>query len=236
MNQFKSISLLFILSISLFLNSCGGDPISQPETASGSYSVSITNPDCFRNNICTSYVDGGGVFIFELNPGNDFSGMVNLEVEADPKLGTKLSYPYIDRRLRISEISIHPTAGIDTGNHTIILNMYHNNKHKEIFITIYLMNYNRYIIHEEYFSFVKHIENYYPQYTIKANDIWQKYTNCIKVVCFGQSEYLNDRYQIIFYQICFPDASIVFKIRRRNFETLPSLILLKEKDGTIHRE
>jgi hypothetical protein len=223
------VSLILII---LNIHSCQNDPVSDNEFDYGSYSVDVY-PDYLR-----SYAGGGGCFIFQLAPSSDFSGKVLLNVEADSKLGTKLSYNYISEKLRISEISFHTAPDIDTGLYTIFLHVKHNDKDDKVTVFVQIVKYDSTVSNywsEEYLKFANYINNNDFGYMLRRDNKWQRYSNNIPPVCYIRKEFLDESFQITFDLPC-QFTPVYFKIRKRNFETAPSLILIEEQDGTIHRE
>jgi hypothetical protein len=225
-------SIIFIIFTSFIFLSCdSGEPNPSAEIDRGSYKINI-----YPSTLLRSYSDGAGVFIYELAPNSDFSGKVLLGVKNDSILNPKLTYNYINKSCRISEIFFRPSSYISEGNYPLVLFLKHNNLTQTVIVTVEILNYKPYLEFSliQYKEFASYLEKNFPEYNIKVNDKWNIFQNYIPPMCFLETVFLDDRYQIIFSAFC--NDLERFAIRRRNYEISPSLILEKEHLGSIHKK
>jgi hypothetical protein len=226
-------NLIFIIIITITLISCdSGEPKPNEEIDRGSYNMEV-----YPSNSLKSYADGGGCFILRLSPNFDFSGKVRLSIETDPKLNAKLSYNYTSKEYIISEISFHASSIIDTGVYPLIIHMNHNNIQDKCCLSVNIVKFvfEPFSWLQEYDNFALYIGKYHSQYTLGSQDTWFKYMNEIPPMCGIKIILLDDRYEINYTVTC-ASKPIYFKLRRRNIEISPSLILTMERDGSIYRE
>jgi hypothetical protein len=62
-----------------------------------------------KHSYIRSYPGGGGVFIVKLNPGDNFTGIVGLQLAADPALNARLDRRTLSAQSKIAEIVIRPS-------------------------------------------------------------------------------------------------------------------------------
>jgi hypothetical protein len=72
-----------------------------------------------------SYPGGGGIFILNITPENDFSGVVFLRITGESNLNAQLTARILHRNSRIAELTISPNEFIDIKTHEIVLTAIH---------------------------------------------------------------------------------------------------------------
>ena len=74
-----------------------------------------------KYNYIRSYRRGGGIFIINMTPKNDFSGFVFLWMKSNPNLNAKLDRRILNRGSNVTEITICPNDLAEIKTHQIVL-------------------------------------------------------------------------------------------------------------------
>jgi len=74
-----------------------------------------------KYNYIRSYRGGGGIFIINMTPKNDFSGFVFLWMISNPNLNAKLDRRILTKGSSVAEITICPTELTEIKTHKIVL-------------------------------------------------------------------------------------------------------------------
>jgi len=72
-----------------------------------------------------SYRGGGGIFIINMTPKNDFSGLVFLRIKGDSNLNAQLNIRILNKNSRIAELTITPNEFTEIKTHQIVLTAIH---------------------------------------------------------------------------------------------------------------
>ena len=77
-----------------------------------------------------SYPGGGGIFIIQMIPKNDFLGYVSLKYDADPNLNAELDRETLDKESQIAELTIQPNKLTELITYEIVLTATYHKKTK----------------------------------------------------------------------------------------------------------
>ncbi|UCF13521.1 MAG: hypothetical protein JSW06_04485 [Thermoplasmatales archaeon] len=129
MKKILSLMAIGILVLSGFGIGVGIGKETKPELQHSSHNVLILNNDGFeieaKYSYIRSYRGGGGIFIINMTPENDFSGLVFLWIKGDSDLNIQLNRRILDKESRIAEITVAPNELTEIKTHQIVLTAFH---------------------------------------------------------------------------------------------------------------
>lgn len=79
-----------------------------------------------------SYPGGGGIFLIDMTPKNDFSGHVSLKINADPVLNAELDKETLDKQSQVAELTIQPNEFTELKTYEIVLTATYHKKTKHV--------------------------------------------------------------------------------------------------------
>ena len=182
-----------------------------------------------------SYPGGGGIFVFKISPGTDFSGKVMLELKADKQLNASLQKDVLNEADTVCDIIIAPNEAISLEKYSIKLTASHGGveKSKEFHVGImdWTGNINDAIIKLN--EFKTWISENYPDYAglfDNARLIWSTYPQTLIVEHYT---FLTDDYEVrICYHVMVPPSDwSMLSIRKRN--STEALFAAKRETGGI---
>ena len=124
----KKILPLLVIGI-LVLGGLGADfaigEKTEQEIQQSHHNIQVLNNNGFKIEAkyshIRSYRGGGGIFIINMTPKNDFSGFVFLWIKGNPNLNTRLDRRFLNKDSRIAEITICPNESTEIKTHQIVL-------------------------------------------------------------------------------------------------------------------
>ena len=124
----KKILPLFMVGILVLSGLAVGNALGEEtnqEIQHAHHNIQVVNSNEFtigaKYSYIRSYRGGGGIFIINITPKNDFSGFVFLWIKAAPNLNTRLDKRYLNKDSRIAEITICPNEFTEIKTHQIVL-------------------------------------------------------------------------------------------------------------------
>jgi len=185
-----------------------------------------------------SYPGGGGVFIVSLVPGENHSGDVILELDADSCLGAKLDRTVLSAEYPVAEITLYTDAEADTLVYIIALTAYNNDTSVTVILDVDVMMW----FHSGPSGFIDKmddmlvwVENNYPEMGSFAGRDWYYYFTYPQIWVVEHWTNLDDDWELRFccHATIPPDDWSMIRLRRRG-DVTPCLAVRRESDGTIY--
>jgi len=180
----------------------------------------------------------GGIFIAQLKTSQDFSGIIKLQLEADPVLNATLDRAFLDTKSNVAEITIQPGLKAEIKNYEIILNAYHAGLTKSLRFVVEMYPYQQFDtswVVTKRDEFMPWLEHEHPEFADVLDQEWFAYLTYPQIWVVEHWTFLSDEWEL---RICFhvmipPYDWSMMRLRKRG-ESEPIFAARRESDGTIH--
>ena len=129
----KKILVVVVVGILVLMGLGAGIAIgeeAEQETQQSQHNIQMLINEKFeiktKYSYIRSYPGGGGIFIINMTPKNDFSGYVILKINADTNLNAELDRETLDKESQVAELTIQPNELTDLKTYEIELTATHN--------------------------------------------------------------------------------------------------------------
>ena len=208
-------------------------PVDPPsdEMDTGTFSL-----HCINTSV-RSYIGGGGVFIIAIKPDPQFSGTVQLAVEADPLLAVQLTRYRLDEFISYAELTVEPCAPIAQGTSTITVRATHHGRTitRQLDVDLYEWEQNEpgtEIIKRD--EFVSWLAKEHPEVGDLSAEQFRRYMTYPQILIVEHWTFLNQDWE---FRVCFhvmiPPHDWSMMLLRRRGCAQPLLAARRDSDGTI---
>jgi hypothetical protein len=245
-----ALVIIAILAVSITLSGCKGGEITQPEETwayadpgtDGTADRFAAGHGDFRIEVrydsISSDPAGGGIFSMRLNPGEDFSGAVGLDFEADARLSVHLSRHAVNPRYPVVEIIVKPRQSISPGLYTITVMATNSDFRRKLRLTVNVINWmssgGAHAAPKQK-PFASWLETNHPELGDFSHREWSVYATYPGILVVEHWTYLDAEWEMrICFHVMIPPYDWSKMWLRKRGEWEPTLAAMRETDGTIH--
>ena len=223
-------SMILLALLTVIVVGCSED--AEEDEDKGSYTITA------KYSRIRSYRDGGGIFIVSMTPDDDFSGEVDLDINADPALNAELDRHSLDRSSTIAEIAIYPDQSAKTGGYEIELEATRINDSQSIILEVEIFDWSSGNIDD---ATVKRdeilgwVEEESPEFGSFSKRYWFPYMTYPETLVVEHWTFLNMEWEMrLCYHVMIPPYDWSMLAIRRRGESDFIFAVKRESDGAIH--
>jgi len=177
-----------------------------------------------------SYCGGGGLFILSMEPGENFSGDVQLSLDASPGLNAKLTTDLLSLDEKIAEIEIYPDSSLTRGVYTFEVISEHAGFINKLDLSVEIVLFGPFGSPDSmYIEFIEWVEITYP-IVFKDGEQWFSFFKYPDYDGASTWIYLSPTFEIYIIPRITPSSPTRYLLRNRG-EVTPVLAAKKEKGG-----
>lgn len=147
-----------------------------------------------------SYPEGGGIFLINMTPRNNFNGNVSLKIEASVNLNVQVNKDILSESSRVAEITLYPNNLTRIGLHEIELTATNANISRLISLEVDIFNRSignpsSYILGKKN-KLINWIEKKYPIFGNISDQDWFAYMTYVDILVVEHWTFISPEWEI----------------------------------------
>jgi hypothetical protein len=214
--MFRRIITGIVMTIPLIIWGCFDRQSIAPENLyKGTFSFEA------KYDYIRSQIGGGGVFLVRMIPGNNFSGTVDLDINADPCLHARLDRTTLDQTSTSTEITVAPDNTAQFKTYHIEVRAAHMGIYRSVFLKVEVLQWPCGIptgACQKMAGFLQWVKENYPQLQGLSNDEWTGFLTYPQILIVEHWTFLSPEWEIrICHHVMIPPYDwTYFRLRRRD--------------------